>query len=228
MTIFYYTFIRVLRNKQTFFVITLIPLIMIFIPMLWKEGSLLGLTLYGIIILYGSFLLTKSIMTDRVNGTVIRIFSAPVKTSKYLCQTLLAYSILLTFQISLIIFVGKLLYNWELILALQLFLCYTVFATTSIGFSLAWNSLFRSKVMSDSVFSVVISLMSILGGIFIPISLLPDMFKRLGMLFPTYWLSNALINLYENKDLQNYVLSIGILILFTVLYIIFGSKRRLE
>lgn len=228
MTIFYYTFIRVLRNKQTFFVITLIPLIMIFIPMLWKEGSLLGLTLYGIIILYGSFLLTKSIMTDRVNGTVIRIFSAPVKTSKYLCQTLLAYSILLTFQISLIIFVCKLLYNWELILALQLFLCYTVFATTSIGFSLAWNSLFRSKVMSDSVFSVVISLMSILGGIFIPISLLPDMFKRLGMLFPTYWLSNALINLYENKDLQNYVLSIGILILFTVLYIIFGSKRRLE
>ena len=228
MTIFYYTFIRVLRNKQTFFVITLIPLIMIFIPTLWKENSLLGPTLYGMVILYGSFSLTKSIMTDRVNGTVIRIFSAPVKTSKYLYQTLLAYSILLTFQISLIILFGKLLYNWGFILALQLFLCYTVFATTSIGFCLAWNSLFRSKIMSDAVFSIVISFMSILGGIFIPINLLPDMLKRLGMVFPTYWLSNALISLNKNKDLQNYLLSIGILILFTVLYTIFGSKRRLE
>jgi len=228
MTIFYYTVIRVLRNKQTFFVITLIPLIMIFIPMLWREKSLLGPTLYGVVILYGSFSLAKSIMTDRVNGTVIRIFSAPVKTSKYLAQTLLAYSILLTFQISLIIIVGKLLYNWDFILALQLFLCYTVFATTSIGFSLAWNSLFRSKIMSDAVFSVVISLMSILGGIFIPINLLPDFFKRLGMIFPTYWLSNALISINENKDLQNYLLSIWILILFAVLYTIFGSKRRLE
>ena len=167
-------------------------------------------------------------MIDRVNGTVIRIFSAPVKTSRYLAQTLLAYSILLTFQISLIIVFGKLLYNWDFILTLQLFLCYTVFATTSIGFSLAWNSLFRSKIMSDAVFSIVISFMSILGGIFIPINLLPEVLKRLGMIFPTYWLSNALISINENKDLQNYLLSIGILILFTVLYTTFGSKRRLE
>ncbi|MDV4150214.1 ABC transporter permease [Clostridium sp. AL.422] len=228
MTIFYYTFIRVLRNKQTFFIITLIPIIMIFIPMLWREKSLLGPTLYGIVILYGAFLLAKSIMSDRVNGTIIRIFSAPIKTYEYLTQTLLAYSLLLTVQIGLIIIIGKLLYNWELILALKLFLCYTVFATTSIGFSIAWNSLFRSKIMSDAVFSVVISLMSILGGIFVPINLLPDVFKRVGMIFPTYWLSNALISLNQNNDLQNYLLSIAILMLFTVLYTIFGSKRRLE
>ena len=82
--------------------------------------------------------------------------------------------------------------------------------------------------MSDAVFSIVISFMSILGGIFIPINLLPEVLKRLGMIFPTYWLSNALISINENKDLQNYLLSIGILILFTVLYTTFGSKRRLE
>ncbi len=228
MTIFYYTLKRVLRNKQAFLVITLIPLGIVFIPILWREKSLVGASLYGMVIFYGTFLLTKSIMSDRVNGTIIRIFSAPIKTLEYLTQTLLAYSLLMTVQIGLIIIIGKLLYNWDLFLAFKLFLCYTVFATTSIGFSLAWNSLFRSKIMSDAVFSVVISLMSILGGIFIPINLLPDFFKRLGMIFPTYWLSNALISINENKDLQNYLLSIGILILFAVLYTIFGSKRRLE
>ncbi|WP_291651742.1 ABC transporter permease [Clostridium sp.] len=228
MTIFYYTLKRALRNKQTLIVISLIPLIMIFIPMLWEGKSLIGYTLYGTVILYGSFLLTRTIMSDRVNGIVIRIFSAPIRTIKYLSQSLLAYSSLLIGQIILVLVIGALLYKWDIILVIKLFLCYTIFAMTSIGFSLAWNSLFRSKVMSDAVFSIVISLMSILGGVFIPIDLLPTFFKRLGMIFPSYWLSNALINLIGYKDFQNYLLSLGMLALFTVAFTIFGSIRRLE
>lgn len=228
MTVFYYTFIRSLRNKHTLIVITLIPLLMILIPMLWLGKSSAGFTLYGAVILYGSFLLSRTIMTDRVNKTAVRIFSAPIRTYEYLFQSLLAYSILITMQIILIISIGSLLYDWGIVLTLKLFLCYTVFAASSIGFSIAWNSLFRSKLMSDAVFGIVISLMSIVGGIFMPVDMLPDFLKKIGMLFPTYWLSNSLISLNGNSSFNEYFLSIGILIMLTTAYIIFGSKRRLE
>jgi len=82
--------------------------------------------------------------------------------------------------------------------------------------------------MSDGVFSVVISIMSLLGGVFVPLSLLPGILQKIGMIFPTYWLSTALIEVQNNKNTLKLFLAAGMLILFSVACLIFGSKRRLE
>lgn len=228
MTIFHFTIIRSLRSRNTLIALALIPIIMILIPPLWYSEQNTGFNLYGIAIMYGAFVLVRAIMNDRVSGTVTRIFAAPVTTFQYLFQNLLAYLLLLAMQIFLILGLGMLLYNWNFMLSLQLSLCYTIFAATSISFSLAWNSLFRNKLMADGVFSIVVNFMAILGGVFFSIDKLPGILEKVAMLFPNYWLSNALYLLQANEGLEYYYISIAILLLFTIAYLIFGSKRRLE
>lgn len=228
MTIFRFALIRSLRNKFTLLALCGIPFILIFMRPLWVPAYNTGAIFYGMILMYASFLLVRSVMTDRTTGTVTRIFAAPVTTYQYLAQNLLAYELLLMIQVFIMITLGTFLYQWRFVFSLQLFLCYTIFAGTSISFALAWNSLFRSKQSSDAVFSIIVTLMAILGGIFVPITLLPPVLQKIGMLFPTYWLSNAILALEGQLQTGAYLLSIAALCLFTCIFLVFGSKRRLS
>lgn len=228
MTIFLYALIRSLRRRTTMAALLIIPLIMIFIRPLWLGSESVGFTFYPLLILFASFSMVRLIMMDRVTGTVIRIFIAPVTTLKYLTQNLSAFCSLISLQVILVISAGTLLYQWEILLAVRLAICYIIFTFTSVALSLAWYSLFRKKEISDAIFSIVVSFMSLLGGIFIPITLIPEILRRVGMLLPTYWLSNAVNQLLNNGKAYDYWISIMILCLFSIAFLLFGSKRRLE
>lgn len=228
MTIFYFTLIRSLRSTSTLITITLIPVIMILVKPLWYLEHNTGFNLYGMVILYGGFSLVRSIMSDRVTGTITRILAAPITSFQYLFQSFLAYLLLQALQILLIAGLGTFLYHWKFALSLKLFICYTIFAATAISFSLAWNSLFKSKIMSETVFTIIIALMALLGGVYFPIDMFPEFLKKIAMMIPNYWLSNALLSLQKSQGFSNYLLSIAVLILFAIAYLIFGSKKRLE
>lgn len=228
MTIFRFALIRSLRKKSIVAVLCATPLAMIFMSPLWALENGIGFSLYGMIIMFVAFSLVRFIMTDRVTGTVVRIFAAPVTTFQYLSQNLLAFWLMIGVPTVVMITTGTVLYGWGIEMAVRLILCYIIFSAAAIAFSLAWNSMFRSKVMSDAVFSIVISFMALLGGIFIPLSLLPDILRKVGMLFPTYWLSNALLLVQGQGKDGKYWTSILVMLLFSAAFLLYGSKRRLE
>jgi ABC-2 type transport system permease protein len=227
MTIFKFALVRGLRKKLTLIVLCIVPLIIIFIKPLWT-GDSYGFTFYGVVILLAAFLLVRSIMTDRVSGMAIRIFAAPVTTFQYLFQNLMAFLLLLSCQITVLVIIGALLYKWHVPMAMKLFICYILFAVTSIAFSLAWNSLFHSRDLSDGIIGVVISIMSLLGGITMPLEMLPGFLRRVGMVFPTYWLSSAILAVLKAQYHNQYLISLTVLVLLTAAFLVFGSKRRLE
>ena len=227
MTIFYFALIRNLRRRTTMAAFMIIPFIMILIRPLWLEKESIGFTFYPMLILFASFLMVRLILMDRVSGTIIRIYAAPVTTLRYLAENLSAFCSVISVQVILVVSAGIILYQWELIMALKLALCYIIFTINAVALSLAWYSLFRKKEISDAVFSMVICFMSILGGIFIPIALLPEALRRIGMLLPTYWLSNAVSQLLSNCKESDYWISLLILCLFSIAFLLFGSKRRL-
>ncbi len=228
MTIFQFALIRSLRKKANLAALCAVPLAMIFIRPLWTLENYMGFSFYSLTIMFAAFSLVRSIMTERVTGTVVRIYAAPVTTFRYLSQNLIAFCLLLGVQIVILVAAGTVMYHWEIGTAALLIVCYIVFAVTCITFSLAWYSLFRSREMSDAVFSIVISFMAMLGGIFIPIPLLPELLRKIGMLFPTYWLSNALLSIQLREFGMDYWLSVIIMLLFSAAFLLYGSRRRME
>ncbi len=228
MTIFRFALIRSLRKKSTLVSLVVTPPAMIFLRPLWVVDDGIGFSFYGLLLMIAAFSLVRLVMADRVAGTAVRIFAAPVTTLRYLSQNLLAFLLILGAQTGLMIIAGVALYRWEAGMASLLALSYIVFTASAIAFSLAWNSLFRSKATADGIFSLVASFMALLGGIFIPISIMPEILQKIGMIFPTYWLSNSLLFLQSRGSDGEYWFSILIMFLFSTAFLLYGSKRRLE
>lgn len=228
MTIFRFALLRSLRQKATLALLCITPLAMIFIEQLWSPDNGMGFLFYGLVVMFAAFSLVRLTMTDRVSGTIVRILAAPVTTVRYLSQNLLAFWLILNVPTLLMIGVGSVGYGWSPERTARLLLCYLVFSAAAITLSLAWNSMFRSKIMADTIFSVVVSFMALLGGIFIPLSMLPDILRKIGMATPLYWFTNAILRLQGQEEADGYWISIIIMLLFSVAFLLYGSKRRLE
>jgi len=187
-----------------------------------------GLYLIAMAVMFGGFFMAKGIQNDRMQGVLIRILAGPVTMRDYLIQNLLGAAIPM-FGLSIAIgILGVILHSWTLVFAIGITVCYAFLAITSIGLSFVWSSLFKSKESSSAAFSTVMTLVSFLSGMFIPLRLLPDALFYIGTMFPAHWASRAIQDLIDYGRLtQMYGISILIMALFTAVFILLGAKRRL-
>ena len=179
-------------------------------------------------IMFGAFLMANSIQKDKVEGVLVRILAGPITLRSYLTQNFLA-AILPMSVISVIIgILGHVLHNWNLTLSIGLILCYILVAASSIGISFVWSCLFKDKEASMSGISVLLSLTAMLGGFMMPLSMLPAVPYYIGMAFPAHWASRAIEQLVLYNELTNvYWLGLLAVSLFTIAFVLYGSKRRL-
>jgi len=88
--------------------------------------------------------------------------------------------------------------------------------------------LFRNKESSSAAFTAVATLISFIGGLLLPLNILPEPLFYIGALFPTHWAARALQNMVDyGRFTQMYGLSILAMGLFAVAFIFLGAKRRL-
>ena len=230
MTVFKYALLRGIRSPMSIAVNFGLPFALILLRNLWVgDGIALqnGFTLMAAVLMFGSFLVARGIMNDRQDGTVIRILAGPTTTFRYLTQNLLACMLPLAASIVVVITTGYFLYDWRLSVAFALMLCYTMFATACVAFSFAWSCLFKSREVGFSIFSVVAMFMAALGGLIIPLSMMPDMLRYIGALFPAYWAAFGLETLLNYGAAGRYWLSLGAMALFAVAFLLYGGKRRI-
>jgi len=185
-------------------------------------------TLLGFIIMYGAFLMANSIQKDKVEGVLPRILAGPITLRSYLVQNFFAAIIPMAFVSAIIGLLGFLIHDWVGIFTIGLVLVYIFLSATSVGLSFVWSCLFKDKEASLSGISVVITMTALLGGFMIPLAVLPDPVYYVGMITPAHWASRAIEQLVLYGEFtQTYWLGLLALTLFTVAFILYGSKRRL-
>jgi len=187
-----------------------------------------GIFLIAVSVMFGAFFMAKGIQDDRMEGVLLRILCGPVTMWDYLFQNLLGAAVPMVGLSVVIGGLGFVLHGWSLTFAIGIMVCYAFLAITSIGLSFLWSSIFKHKESSSAAFSAVATLISFVGGLLIPLGMLPDLLFYLGALFPAHWAARALEELVEYGRLtQMYGLSILVMMLFAVLFILLGAKRRL-
>jgi ABC-2 type transport system permease protein len=233
MTIFKFALLRGIRSKD-YLVNAVLPLVLIFVLPLWTASltesridNPQGFYLMGLAILWASSSTAKAIMLDKSDGTIIRILTTPTSMLRYLTQNFFASMIPLTIQTLSITTIGKFTYNWQISFAFYLFLCYTVFAMSSVALLFAWSCLFKNKETSNMMFGFVVMFAAMLGGFILPLELLPKTVQLIGAVFPAYWLSMSISELLSGGTTIKYWLSLGAIILFAVAYLLYGGKRRI-
>lgn len=228
MTIFQFALKRSFSNKTNLIFLSLFPVGAIFLPS-GEEWPFLpyGYQYFGIIVLFVGIRLASIILEDRALGVVKRLAVAPVTHFQYLSQNLLAFSVILLLQCIIVVY-GGVLYGQELYQPGWLLVLFISFSFTSLAVALAWISLYRSKETSFLVYMSVIFLMVILGGLMMPLQIFPDILQRIAVIFPTYWLSEGLNWIVFGDDISEFLKINGVLWLYTIIFVVIGSVRRIN
>ncbi|MFH5882267.1 MAG: ABC transporter permease [Candidatus Izemoplasmataceae bacterium] len=219
---------RILKQHLTLALIILFPIILSFLPQPAGMGTpIIGYGIFGLVILFSTFLLTKQIIEDRQYKTIIRIAASPTTHKDYLLGHLGAYMLVMLLQITLFWVIS--VFRWEAPLSFYLwgYLLLLLFTIMSVSFSLFWHSLFKTYATSIAVYSIVANLMAVIGGMSFPLSLLPDNLRTIAVVLPTYWYAYGLESATDNVS-NVVILCLLILMGFAIIFLTIGSKRRLN
>jgi len=186
------------------------------------------LYLLAYVIMFGAFIMANSIQKDKVEGVLVRILAGPVTLRSYLVQNFLAAILPMAIVCGAIGLLGNIMHDWSTTLTIGVMLVYIALSATSIGLSFVWSCLFKDKEASMSGISVVITLMGLLGGLMIPLQMLPDAVYYIGMITPAHWASRAIEQVTTYGEFTNmYWLGILAMAMFAIAFVLYGSKRRL-
>jgi len=184
--------------------------------------------LTAMMIMWGAFVMSKSVQSDKQDGVLIRILAGPVTMRGYLVQNFFAA---LTPMVILSLVLGVLnliLYDWGFVFSVGIVLCYILLSATSIGLAFVWSCFFKDKEASTAGVSILLTATAAVGGLFLPLAILPTPLFYFGALFPAHWASRAIDELLVYGTMTNmYWLGILAMGLFTIAFILFGGKRRL-
>ncbi len=225
MTIFKFALKRYFRQPSNIIFLLILPIILVFLPDLEWPPIPMGFQYYGVLLLFIAARLTAIIIEDRTRKTTLRISVAPITHFQYLWQNLLAYSVLLIGVNGLVVLMGVLYHGENLVSPVLLFIVYTFFSVTAIGFSLALYAIIRNKEAALALLTGVIALISMLGGVFWPIQIMPVFIQRIAMLLPTYWYSEGIIRVAYGASIGDIALPLVMMFMFTIVFLIFGSRR---
>ncbi|OIJ20158.1 multidrug ABC transporter permease [Anaerobacillus alkalidiazotrophicus] len=227
MTVCQFVFKRFFRKKSNSIFLLVLPIGAIFLPMGEWPPIPLGFHYYGIIIMFIASRLSAIIMEDRANKTLLRLSVAPITHFQYLLQNLLAYTVILTAVNLVFIILGVIVHGESVPSPSLLFIIYTVYSITSLGFSLAWYATFRNKEAAFSILGGIIILMAMLGGVLWPVEIMPESLQRAVMLLPTYWIAEATVLLSYEAPTEELAIPLVVMFLFCIAFLLLGSRRRL-
>ena len=184
--------------------------------------------LLAFVIMYGAFLMANSIQKDKVEGVLVRILAGPITLRSYLAQNFLAAIIPMMVVSAAVGALGYLIHDWDAVVTIGMVLVYTMLSATSIGLSFIWSCLFKDKEASLSGISVLLTMSALIGGLMMPLQMLPRPAYYIGKVTPAHWASRAMTDLVIYGEFtQTYWLGLLALTLFTIAFILYGSKRRL-
>jgi len=227
MTIFKFALTRAFKNVFTLIITAILPIGTILIRTMWEDDAINGFMLIALFLMIGAVLLSNNILKDKVDGVIPRILLGPVTMTDYFFQNLLACMIPLTLQSFSVGIIGVLLHDWTLSFGLALGLSYTLFSVAMTTLCFSFYALFREKETGNLGILAVTMMSAMLGGLTIPKSLLPITVQRVGALLPPHWISRSIYSLNTGEITLEFWIYQGILVLFAVIFLLFGGKRRM-
>lgn len=191
-----------------------------------KDMSLV-ITSVGFIIMFMMvliFITMGTIQEDRRKLTLARMFVMPVKEWEIILGNILGSLFLGVLQaVPIIVVLGWVhQLSWSQMTGIFLVLLFFLLAAVGLGISL--SGLIRGNFDPITIIAAVITPTCILGGCFIPESMLPDVINKAGYIVPQKWAIGAITQLLNGAGIEKILMNLAILLLFSLVLATFGLK----
>ncbi|QKY71081.1 ABC transporter permease [Lentibacillus sp. CBA3610] len=135
--------------------------------------------------------MTESFIKNRNIGMVARIASTPLSPYLFLLGKWMSYMYIVIIQIVILLLFGKAVYDIPLeqpvhLLVLSVFLTFMV---TGLGLALA--VMVKTNNMGIALTQVIALGGAVLGGLWMPIDMMPDILQTISAFLPQYWAHQA-------------------------------------
>lgn len=174
-----------------------------------------------------------SIFEEKQEGTLKRLFCMPVTRNQYLWAKYI-YSILVGIvQLSVLFIFAYLLYDVDIFInIINLIVVIIVSASAAVAFGMIIISLSNSLAQANGIATLLILIMSALGGSWFPVSLFPEWLQFFSKFTLTYWSVEGFLQvLWRNAPFDEIffpylviLLGIAIIVNFAALYLF--KKRQ--
>ena len=138
--------------------------------------------------------LSANLISERQQASIIRLTTLPVSKTTLLLGKVIVYVVICLLQALLIFAVGKFIMpllglpslqfgNHHFILVLFTLCC----ALAATGLGVAIGTLFKSNIQAGATGSVLVMIMAAIGGIWVPVYLMPNVMRQLSAVSPLNW-----------------------------------------
>ncbi len=143
-------------------------------------------------LLFGAQGAAKQLVTDRDNGTLLRIRLAPLRPAMVLLCTGLSSMIIAAMTSAAVYVVGMIVFGIRVASWPGFLLMVASVSAFVGGFALLLAGLGRTEQQIGSIGSFVVLVMSFAGGAMFPSFLMPEWLQRVSQVLPTYWATRGL------------------------------------
>ncbi len=190
----------------------------------YTAGMLLMFTLFG------AMLGVDSIISERENRTLMRMFCAGVEKTHIIIAKTLGTLLICCLQILILILFTRYVFGVEWGASKSgVFLISLAVAFACTGFAILIASISNTKKMADAVGNISVQAMAILGGCTFPIFMFPKALQHVSRFTITRWGLQGYLALMEGRGLFDISQHIMVLAGMGIIFMIFGIWRlRLE
>jgi ABC-type multidrug transport system permease subunit len=186
-----------------------------------------GLVLFGVMLISQS--LAQRLMRDRLAGLERRLRSTPASSAAVSLGGMIYLSVGLLVLLLVMFVIGALVFRIALVQPVALLAFGLAFAGFAAGLQLSVNALARSDRGAASIANVVVMLLTLLGGNFVPAESLPPFFQGLARLLPNGASQQAMADILgHGGTLAGQLPRLAVVLAFAVVFLTlaFVSERR--
>lgn len=185
--------------------------------------------------LFGMFFiitpLSGMIVKERRLGVVDRLSLAPVSLNTLICGKIGAFVCINLLQLALMLAVGVVVLPWFGLPTLEvthhfdtLFCVGLAASLAATGFGMLIGSLVKTPEQANVIGPFIIVIMAAIGGIFVPVYLLPEGLKNMTNFSPMYWALQSFIDIFvRNATLSQLWPNISKLLGFALVTLVLAS-----
>lgn len=189
------------------------------------EQNVPGYTIYGVFLIITT--ISTSLFREKSEGTLRRLQAAPISRAAILIGKLLPYYLINLIQIGLMLAVGMAVFHISLgehPWALAPLSLATAAAATGLG--LLITSLGRTQEQVSSLSMVLSITLSVLGGLMVPLYVMPDFLQRLSLAIPHAWALNGFLDvMVRGQGIVAEIPAIGALLGYALVFWLVGLWR---
>ena len=182
----------------------------------------------GFVVMFGMMTVitagAATLLEERENKTLARLMSAPLSKFHIISGKMLGLMITGILQMTIMIMAGRILFNVEWGRNLPaLFLIIIALSFASTGFGLMLSSLSKSKGQAEAVGVLSVIVMSMLGGSWWPVEILPSTMQTVAKLVPAGWAMEGFVAvIMRGAGVSEVLLPFGVMMGFGILFVTIG------